>query len=46
MPAWGDQFDDQDLADIIDYERSAWGNHGKPVTAADVAEVRAKGAGG
>jgi cytochrome c oxidase cbb3-type subunit 2 len=45
MPAWGDQFSDKDIADIIDYERSAWGNHGKPVTAADVATIRAKGAG-
>ena len=45
MPPWGDQFSDKDIADIIDYERSAWGNHGKPVTAADVAAVRAKGAG-
>jgi len=45
MPAWGAQFDDQQIADIIDYERSAWGNHGAPVTAADVAKVRAAGEG-
>jgi cytochrome c oxidase cbb3-type subunit 2 len=43
MPPWGSQFSDQEVADIIDYERSAWGNHGKPITAADVAAVRAKG---
>jgi cytochrome c oxidase cbb3-type subunit 2 len=45
MPPWGKQFGDKDVADIINYERSAWGNHGKPVTAADVAAVRAKGDG-
>jgi cytochrome c oxidase cbb3-type subunit 2 len=43
MPPWGSQFSDQEAADIINYERSAWGNHGEPVTAADVAAVRAKG---
>ena len=43
MPPWGAQFNDQDIAAIIDYERSAWDNHGKPVTVSDVAGVRAKG---
>jgi cytochrome c oxidase cbb3-type subunit 2 len=43
MPDWGTQFNDQQIADIIDYERSAWGNHGKQITAGDVAAVRAKG---
>jgi cytochrome c oxidase cbb3-type subunit 2 len=43
MPDWGTQFNDQQIADIIDYERSAWGNHGKQITAKDVAAVRAKG---
>jgi cytochrome c oxidase cbb3-type subunit 2 len=42
MPPWS-QLSDQDIAAIIDYERSAWNNHGKPVTAAEVAAVRAKG---
>jgi cytochrome c oxidase cbb3-type subunit 2 len=45
MPAWGQQFSDKEIADIIDFERSAWGNHGKQITAADVAAVRAKGPG-
>jgi cytochrome c oxidase cbb3-type subunit 2 len=31
---------DADIAGIIDYERSSWGNHGKPVTAAQVAAER------
>jgi len=42
MPGWA-QFSDQDIAAIIDYERSAWNNHGKPITANEVAAVRAKG---
>lgn len=43
MPEFGSMLSDDDIANIIDYERSAWGNHGKPVTAKDVAAVRAKG---
>jgi catalase len=42
MPPWA-QLSDQDIAAVIDYERSAWDNHGKPITASDVAAVRAKG---
>ena len=33
---------DADIADIMDYERSSWGNHGQPVTPAQVAAERAK----
>jgi mono/diheme cytochrome c family protein len=40
MPPFGGILDDADLADIIDYERSSWGNHGKLVTAAQVAAQR------
>lgn len=43
MPEFGSSLSDDDIANIIDYERSSWGNHGKPVTAKDVAAVRAKG---
>jgi cytochrome c oxidase cbb3-type subunit 2 len=43
MPAFGDMLSDNEIAAIIDYERGAWGNTGKPITAADVAAVRAKG---
>lgn len=43
MPPWGTQFNDKEVADIINYERTAWGNHGKLVTPAEVAAVRAKG---
>ena len=43
MPEFGTTLSDDDIAAIIDYERSSWGNHGKPVTAQDVATERAKG---
>lgn len=43
MPAFGDMLSDAEIANIINYERSAWGNHGKPITASEVATVRAKG---
>jgi cytochrome c oxidase cbb3-type subunit 2 len=40
MPPFRGSLDDLDIADIIDYERSSWGNHGRPVTAAEVAARR------
>ncbi|WHZ11389.1 MAG: Cytochrome c oxidase (cbb3-type) subunit CcoO [Burkholderiaceae bacterium] len=43
MPPFGGQLSDADIATIIDYERSSWGNHAKQVTPAEVAAVRAKG---
>jgi cytochrome c oxidase cbb3-type subunit 2 len=42
MPSFAASLNDVDIADIIDYERSSWGNHGRPVTAADVAVQRAR----
>jgi cytochrome c oxidase cbb3-type subunit II len=41
MPPFGETLGDADIADIVDYVRSSWGNHGKPVTAAQVAAERA-----
>jgi mono/diheme cytochrome c family protein len=41
MPPFGNTLSDADIADIVDYVRSSWGNHGKPVTAAQVAAERA-----
>jgi cytochrome c oxidase cbb3-type subunit 2 len=43
MPPFGATLSDADIASIIDYERTSWGNHGAPVTAAQVAAERAKG---
>jgi mono/diheme cytochrome c family protein len=40
MPAFGSILNDANIADIIDYERSSWGNHGKLVIAAQVAAER------
>ena len=43
MPPFGAALSDADVANIVDYERSSWGNHGAPVTAERVAAERAKG---
>ena len=43
MPAFGATLGDSDIAGIINHERNSWGNHGKPVTAGQVAAERAKG---
>jgi len=42
MMAWGGVLDDADLAATLTYARSQWGNRASPVTAAQVAAVRAK----
>jgi mono/diheme cytochrome c family protein len=42
MPSFRGSLNDLDIADIVDYERSSWGNRGKPVTAADVAAQRGR----
>jgi cytochrome c oxidase cbb3-type subunit 2 len=42
MPPFAATLSDAEVADIIDYERSSWGNHGRPVTAAQVAAERSR----
>jgi cytochrome c oxidase cbb3-type subunit 2 len=42
MPPFAARLNDAEVTDIIDYERSSWGNHGKPAVAAQVAVERAK----
>lgn len=42
MPPFKSSLSDTQIADIIDHERSSWGNHSPLVTAAQVAAVRAK----
>ena len=42
MPAFKDDINDADLASLLTYVRTSWGNKGKPVTPADVAAARAK----
>jgi len=43
MPPFADTLGDADIANIVNYERSAWGNHGAAVTMQQVAAERAKG---
>ncbi len=43
MPPFADTLADADIANIINYERSSWGNHGAMVTTQQVAAERAKG---
>jgi cytochrome c oxidase cbb3-type subunit II len=40
MPPFGTTLSDADVANIINYERSSWGNHGAPITAKQVATQR------
>lgn len=44
MPPFGARLSDRDVAAIVNFERGAWGNRGRPVTVSDVARVRATGA--
>lgn len=46
MPPWGDQFTDEEIADLVNHERRSWGNTAPPVTEADVAAIRADGPSG
>ncbi|HEX6017108.1 MAG TPA: cbb3-type cytochrome c oxidase subunit II [Burkholderiaceae bacterium] len=43
MPPFAAALSDAEIAAIINFERSSWGNHGAAVTAAQVAAERAKG---
>jgi len=40
MPAFDRKFDDQQLADVVNYIRHAWGNSAPLVTAGEVSEIR------
>lgn len=42
MPAFKDDLNDADLASVLTYIRTSWGNKGAPVTPASVAAARAK----
>jgi len=43
MPPFSGTLSDADIANIVNYERGSWGNHGTAVTVAQVAAERAKG---
>jgi len=40
MPPFAQELNDTDAAAVVTYIRTAWGNHGQPVTARDVNELR------
>jgi cytochrome c oxidase cbb3-type subunit II len=40
MPPWGALMTDAEIAAAVTHERTSWGNHASPVTAADVATAR------
>ncbi|MGB8518527.1 MAG: cytochrome c [Candidatus Tumulicola sp.] len=40
MPPWGTQLSDDQIAGVITYIRSSWGNGASPVSAAEVAAVK------
>ena len=42
MPPWGGFLDDQQIADVLTYVRSSFGNEAEGVSAEEVAAVRAK----
>jgi mono/diheme cytochrome c family protein len=41
MPPWGATLKDADIAAVLTYVRSQWGNKGAPISAAKVASIRA-----
>lgn len=41
MTPWGSQLSDEDIANVLTYVRSSWGNSAAEVTAEQVAQVRA-----
>lgn len=42
MPAFADQFDDREIAEVASFVRGAWGNNAPPVTARSVKTDRAQ----
>ena len=42
MPAWGEKFNDQEIAAMVSYVRNAWGNKAPAIKPADVAAARQK----
>jgi nitrite reductase (NO-forming) len=43
MPAFGSRLSNAEIANIVNHERSSWGNHAKPVTADQVKALRSAG---
>ncbi len=43
MPGWKDQLTDEEVAAVVNHERTSWGNDAPPVTPERVAEIRRQG---
>lgn len=43
MPPWAGQMSDKEVAAVINFVRSNWGNNASPVTRAEVARIRNEG---
>jgi mono/diheme cytochrome c family protein len=43
MPAWADQLSDEEVAAVINHERTSWGNNAPTITAEEVARIRRNG---
>lgn len=43
MPAWADQLSDEEVAAVVNHERTSWGNDAPTVTPEEVAEIRRSG---
>ncbi len=46
MPGWAEQLSNDEIAAVINHERTSWGNNAPTVTPADVGALRRKGPGG
>lgn len=44
MPGWAAQLSDAEIAAVANHERLSWGNQAPTITAAEVAEIRRRGA--
>ena len=40
MPAWAGQLSDEEVAAVINHERTSWGNNAQLIKAEDVQKVR------
>ena len=40
MPSFGWRLDDQQVADVVNFIRTSWGNNAPAISASDVAKVR------
>lgn len=46
MPGWAELLSDEEVAAVVNHERSSWGNSAPPVTQQLVGEIRARGSHG